>query len=121
MTKQGKFFILIIPPPHREGSETCSIEFLQEGEIMNKEQKKAVVTLKTARGQIEAAISMIEEGRYCVDISNQIIAASGLLKKANLLILRQHMEHCVKEAFEHDKGSEKIDEIIDILSKITGK
>jgi DNA-binding FrmR family transcriptional regulator len=31
------------------------------------------------------------------------------------------MEHCVKEAFEHDKGSEKIDEIIDILSKITGK
>jgi DNA-binding FrmR family transcriptional regulator len=88
---------------------------------MNKEKKKAILTLRTAKGQIEAAINMIEEGRYCMDVSNQIIAASGLLKKANLLILRQHMEHCVKEAFEHDKGSEKIEEIMDILSKITGK
>lgn len=88
---------------------------------MNKEQQNSVITLKTARGQIEATINMIEEGRYCVDISNQIIAAQGLLKKANLLILRQHMEHCVKEAFEHNKGNEKIDEIIDILSKVTGK
>jgi DNA-binding FrmR family transcriptional regulator len=89
--------------------------------MMNKEQKNSILALKTARGQIEATINMIEEGRYCVDISNQIIAAQGLLKKANLLILRQHMEHCVMEAFEHNKGSEKIDEIIDILSKITGK
>ncbi len=91
------------------------------GIIMNKEQKKAELALKTARGQIDATINMIEEGRYCVDISNQIIATQGLLKKANLLILRQHMNHCVKEAFEHDKGKEKIDEIIEILSKITGK
>lgn len=88
---------------------------------MNKEQKNSLLTLKTAKGQIEATINMIEEGRYCVDISNQIIATQGLLKKANLLILRQHMDHCVKEAFEHDKGSEKIDEIMSILSKITGK
>ena len=88
---------------------------------MNIEQKKAILSLKTARGQIEATINMIEEGRYCVDVSNQIIAAQALLKKANLLVLRQHMNHCVKEAFEHDKGSEKIDEIIEILSKITGK
>lgn len=88
---------------------------------MNKEQKNAVLALKTARGQIDATINMVEEGRYCMDISNQIIAAQGLLKKANLLILRQHINHCVKEAFEHDKGDEKIDEIIDILSKITGK
>ncbi len=88
---------------------------------MNSEQKKAVIALKTARGQIEATINMIEEGRYCVDVSNQVIASQALLKKANLLILRQHMNHCVKEAFEHDKGQEKIDEIIEILSKITGR
>lgn len=88
---------------------------------MNNEQKKAILSLKTAKGQIEATINMIEEGRYCVDVSNQIIAAQALLKKANLLILRQHMNHCVKEAFEHNKGGEKVDEIIEILSKITGK
>lgn len=88
---------------------------------MNNEQKKAQLALKTAKGQIDAVINMIDEGRYCVDVSNQIIAAQGLLKKANLLILKQHMNHCVKEAYEKDKDGEKIDEIIDILSKIIGK
>ena len=39
---------------------------------MNDERKKALQSLKTARGQIEGIIKMIEDDRYCIDISNQI-------------------------------------------------
>jgi DNA-binding FrmR family transcriptional regulator len=88
---------------------------------MNADQKKALQTLKTAKGQIEATIKMIEDGRYCVDISNQILAAQSLLKRADLLIIRQHLKHCVKEAFENDKGDEKIDEVMQLLAKVIGK
>lgn len=88
---------------------------------MNLEKKEAIKTLKIAKGQVEAIIRMIEDERYCVDVSNQIIAVQSLLKKANLLILKQHMNHCVIEAIDHNKGTEKIDEIIDILSKVIGK
>lgn len=88
---------------------------------MNIEQKKALQTLKISKGQIEGTIKMIEDGRYCVDISNQIIASQSLLRKANLLILKQHMNHCVAEAFEQGNGSEKIDEVIGILSKMIDK
>lgn len=88
---------------------------------MNEEKKQALQALKTARGQIDGIIRMIEEGRYCIDISNQIFAASAMLKRANLLILRQHMNHCVLEAAQHGSGSEKIDEIIGILSKVLDK
>lgn len=88
---------------------------------MNKEKEEAVKALKISRGQIEAIIKMIEEERYCVDVSNQIIAAQSLLKKANLMILRQHMDHCVMEAFQHYKAGEKIAEVIGILSKVLGK
>ena len=88
---------------------------------MNNEQKKAVQALKTARGQIEGIIKMIEDGRYCVDVSNQISATQSLLKKSNLLILKQHMHHCVVEAVEQNRGSEKIDEIINLLSKAIDK
>ena len=90
-------------------------------DTMNNEQKQAVRSLQTSRGQIEAVIKMIEEGRYCIDVSNQILAAESLLKKANRLILKQHMNHCVKEAFEHGSGSEKIEEIMGILDRIAGK
>ncbi|MBZ9636343.1 metal-sensing transcriptional repressor [Clostridium sp. FP1] len=88
---------------------------------MNVEKIKALQALKTSKGQIEGIIKMMEDGRYCVDISNQIIAAQALLKKANLLILKQHMHHCVVEAVKQDNGDEKIDEIIELLSKIMDK
>lgn len=88
---------------------------------MNKDKQKAVQSLKTARGQIDGIIKMIEDERYCIDISNQIFAASSLLKKANLEILKQHMNHCVLEAVDHGNGSEKINEITQILSKILDK
>lgn len=88
---------------------------------MNQEKKQALQALKTARGQIDGIIKMIEDGRYCIDISNQIFASSAMLKRANLLILKQHMNHCVLEAAEQGQGGEKIDEVIEILSKIMDK
>ncbi len=88
---------------------------------MNDEQYRALQSLKTAKGQVEATIRMIEEGRYCVDVSNQILATQSLLKKADLLIIRQHLNHCVTESFNKENGNEKIDEIITLLSKVIGK
>lgn len=85
---------------------------------MNEEKKKAIQALKTSKGQIEGIIKMIEDGRYCMDISNQMVAAQSLLKKANLLILKQHLNHCVKDAFINNSGDEKVDEIMDLLSKL---
>jgi DNA-binding FrmR family transcriptional regulator len=88
---------------------------------MTEERKKALQALKTSKGQIEGIIKMLEEGRYCVDISNQIIAAQALLRKANLIILKQHMNHCVKDAFLNNNGDEKIEEVMAILDKLMDK
>lgn len=86
---------------------------------MNDEQKKALNLLKTARGQVNKTIEMLEDNRYCVDISTQILATQGLLKKANLLILEQHMNHCVMEAFQSGNGEEKVSEVIKLLDAYT--
>lgn len=88
---------------------------------MNKEQTQALRNLKIAKGQLEATIQMIEDGRYCVDISNQILATGSLLKKANLEILKQHIEHCVVEAVNSGEQEEKIDEIMKLVGKAMGK
>lgn len=85
--------------------------------MQSKEKKQVLNLFKTARGQIDGIIRMIEEDRYCIDISNQILAVQALLKKSNLLVLKQHLEHCVKEAFLEGKEDEKIEEIIMILEK----
>lgn len=86
---------------------------------MNPEKKKAEQYLKTAKGQIDGILRMIEDGRYCIDISNQIIAVQALIKKANSMILKQHLNHCVKDAFLNNNEEEKIDEIMEVLNKLT--
>ncbi|MGL4344970.1 MAG: metal-sensing transcriptional repressor [Cellulosilyticaceae bacterium] len=85
---------------------------------MNTEKKKALQSLKTAKGQIDGIIKMVEDGRYCMDISNQLLAVQSLLKKSNMLILKQHLEHCVKDACHSENADEKIAEIITVLDKI---
>ena len=84
------------------------------------ESSKALGHLKTVRGQIDGIVRMVEEDRYCIEVSNQISAAIALLKKANLIILKQHMNTCVLDAVKTENGSEKIDEISMILEKYIG-
>ena len=86
---------------------------------MHEAKIKASNKLKTARGQIEGIIRMIENDRYCVDISTQILSVISLLRKANIDVLDDHIRHCVSEAIleSEDKGEEKIAEIINILDK----
>ena len=81
------------------------------------ESSKALALLKTARGQIDGIVRMVEENRYCIDVSKQVLASIALLRKANMVILKQHMDTCVKDAIRTDKGAEKIDEITMILEK----
>lgn len=85
---------------------------------MQAERKKIERLLKTARGQIDGILKMIEEDRYCLDISNQIMASQAILTKVNKEILRSHMEHCVKDAIEEGQGEDKIQEVLDVIDKM---
>lgn len=86
---------------------------------MRADKEKINRLLKTARGQLDGILKMVEEDRYCIDISNQLLATQSILKKVNHEIIRAHMTHCVKEAFEQDQPGQKIDEIMGIIDKLT--
>lgn len=75
--------------------------------------------LKTARGQLEAVLKMIDDDRYCIDISNQIQAASAILAKVNQEILSAHIHGCVKEAMQEqpEQAEAKIEEVLAILDR----
>lgn len=74
--------------------------------------------LKMANGQLQASIKMLEEDRYCVDVSHQILATISLLKKANAAMLKQHMEHCVTDAFKEGAGETEIEEVLTLFNKM---
>lgn len=86
---------------------------------MKADHEEVKKLLRTARGQIEGIIKMIDNDRYCIDVSNQILAATSILRKSNKIVLKAHMQSCVKEAIEEDKSEEKIDELISLIDKIS--
>ncbi len=88
---------------------------------MDNDKEKALNLMKTARGQIESAIKMLEDDRYCVDICKQLLAIPSLLTKANNLVLHRHIDTCVTDAIENGGGKDKIDEIFNLISRYSGK
>jgi DNA-binding FrmR family transcriptional regulator len=83
---------------------------------MQTSKKQVNQLLKTAEGQLKAILNMYEDDRYCVDITKQILALQALLKRANNLILHDHMNHCVKEALNNHQPNEKLKELTDIMN-----
>lgn len=85
---------------------------------MKADRKKIETLIKTAKGQLDGVLRMIDEDRYCIDISNQLMAATAVLKKANREILAAHMKSCVLDAAKGDEGEEKIEELIKTIDKL---
>ena len=85
---------------------------------MMADQKTVLRLLKTARGQLDGIIKMVEEDRYCMDISQQVAAADAMLRRANREILTAHLKHCVEHAKSDQERSDKIDELVNALGKI---
>lgn len=46
-------------------------------------------------GQVNGIGRMVDEGRYCIDILNQIAAARSALDALGVALLTRHLEHCV--------------------------
>lgn len=84
---------------------------------MMADKTKTIRLLQTARGQLEGVIRMMEEDRYCLDISQQLMAAGALLNKANREILTAHLTHCVHDAAGPDREA-KLNELAAVLGQI---
>ncbi|MEQ0487434.1 metal-sensing transcriptional repressor [Anaerococcus murdochii] len=91
---------------------------------MKADKNKTIRKLKTVSGQIDGLIKMIEDDRYCIDISNQVMASISILKNINKDVLRGHLEHCVYDSLKQENEEdikekiEEIEKIIDKLNKI---
>ena len=86
---------------------------------MKADKEKVTRQLKIARGQLDGVLRMIEEDRYCVDISNQLLATQALLKRVNKEIMHAHIRSCVREGLHTDEPNPKLEEALDLLDRLT--
>lgn len=74
----------------------------------------ALTRLKRARGQLNAVIEMIEEGRDCRDVLTQLAAVSKAVDRAGYKIIASGMRHC-NAARERGEQPEMTDEELEKL------
>jgi CsoR family transcriptional regulator, copper-sensing transcriptional repressor len=61
--------------------------------------------LRRIEGQIRGLQRMVEEDTYCIDVLTQVSAATKALESVALLLLDEHLGHCVTHAI-HAGGTE---------------
>lgn len=56
-----------------------------------------VVRLKRAQGHLASVITMFEEGRSCLDLSQQLHAVESAVSNAKRELIHDHIENCLEE------------------------
>ena len=83
-------------------------------------QTKAVVNrLARAIGHLESVKKMVEEGRDCSEVLVQLAAVRSALNSTGRTILKDHLQHCIVDAVEHDDQAvlEELNHAIDQFMK----
>jgi DNA-binding FrmR family transcriptional regulator len=93
------------------------------GSKMHEATKRSVAArLKRIEGQVGGVIRMVDDDRYCVDLLTQINAVRAALHKVEEQILRDHVSHCIADAFVSGDAVEqrhKVEELVDTIGRMT--
>ena len=63
--------------------------------------------LKRAHGHLATVITMIEGGRSCVDLAQQLHAVESAISNAKRELIQDHMEHCLGDGLQAGKTTSK--------------
>lgn len=82
-------------------------------------EKQAVLArLRRIEGQIRGLQRLVDEERYCVDILTQVSAATKALEGVALLLLDQHLQHCLAHATDPADARLKLAEASEAIRRL---
>jgi DNA-binding FrmR family transcriptional regulator len=79
-----------------------------------------VKRLKRIEGQVRGLERMIEDDTYCIDVITQVSATTKALQAVALLLLEDHLGHCVAHALVEggDVADDKIKEASEAVARL---
>lgn len=87
-----------------------------------KDKKEILIRLRKLEGQLKGIQRMVEDEKYCVDVLNQISAVVAASQKVAAIILKDHIQGCIRDALIHDNHSEEhVNELLTVIERFTTK
>jgi len=81
--------------------------------------KQAVrARLSRIEGQVRGIQRMVDEDRYCIDVLTQVNAVKAALESLALVLLSDHVEHCVTDAIRSGAGEERVKELTEAIARL---
>lgn len=66
-------------------------------EHVHQSHPEIIKRLKRADGHLRRIIEMIEEGRPCLDVAQQLHAVEKAVCQAKKTLIQDHLDHCLEE------------------------
>lgn len=66
-------------------------------EHLHQSHPEVVKRLKRAEGHLRSVLGMIEAGRPCVDIAQQLHAVEKAVGQAKRTLIQDHLDHCLED------------------------
>jgi DNA-binding FrmR family transcriptional regulator len=63
--------------------------------MLHTSHPEIVKRLKRAHGHLASVVAMIEAGRPCVDLAQQLYAVENAIATAKRELIHDHIEHCL--------------------------
>ena len=74
--------------------------------------------LKIVEGHLKKVIEMVEGNVYCIDVLQQTSAVKNAIKKAEEILLVNHINHCVVKAINTNGKEKAIEELAQVFRKV---
>jgi len=84
---------------------------------LHRSHKDVVARLRRAEGHLRNVIAMIEAGRSCAELAQQMHAVIRALECAKGVLIHDHIDHCLEAAVGPMAGREK--DLVDEFKEIT--
>jgi DNA-binding FrmR family transcriptional regulator len=66
-------------------------------EHVHQTHPEIIKRLKRAEGHLRSVIDMVEVGRPCLDLAQQLHAVEKAIGEAKRTLIRDHLDHCLEE------------------------
>ncbi|MBW3626751.1 MAG: metal-sensing transcriptional repressor [Actinobacteria bacterium] len=79
------------------------------------QQRKALQSLETVGGHLDAVIGMVEDRTSCPDVVKQLTVAQAGIEATGRVVFRNHLETCVATSIRNGRTEEVLDELMETL------
>ena len=87
-----------------------------------RDKENILIRLRKMEGQFKGIQKMVEQDKYCVDVLNQLYSIIAGTQKVATIILKDHIQGCVKDAVtRNDRAEDYVNELVEVVERYTRK